>query len=83
VSRQYRWHGETLTRRSGLGVQPYTRVWAAARQRRSERRAAAPRTEQSRDDLGFIIKVTPLGSYLYDPGLIDRYLWCRAHDTTE
>lgn len=53
-------------------------VWQMVRRARAERRLAAPTAMQNRDDLGFIIKVTPAGVRLHDPGPIDRYLWIRA-----
>jgi hypothetical protein len=79
LSRQYRWHGDILSRRDS--VKPRTPAWEASRERRRVARAGL--AVQTRDGAGFIVKIHGDGIEMYDPGPIDRYLWLEMSRDTE
>ena len=56
---------------------PGSAPWKAACEARAQRRKGL--TEQPRDPQGFILKEVDGHTVCYDPGAIDRFLWCLAH----
>ena len=80
MSRHYRKKGEGWVRK--YSPKPYSAAWKAVR---AARKAARDRTpEQTRDKLGFIVRVgAEGGTETYDPGVIDRWLWVQANPDDE
>lgn len=81
MSRFYTWRGDILIRRPEREVHDRTGAWLASRQRRSQRRTGQP--EQPRTEDGFILRPGADGTYLHDPGVIDRHLWTKARQVEE
>lgn len=77
--------GTILRPKTPAEVHGHSPAWKQKRQQRSERRRENPQViEQSRQAEGFLIKVDDTGStILFDPGPIDRQLWCEANAARE